>query len=441
MQCKLGIDAIAVTAQWPGSIHFNPENPGFVLYSLIIVLLLVISALISGAETGYFLLTPDEAEKLPQTPKGLRVRRQIKNPGTVMATVFVVNTLINVGIVLLTARALRNSFTSSLPGGVNLLLMVLFITSLIVVFGEILPKIIASRNPQRAIMIMASSLDLLGRIFAPANKLILGVTSIADRQLRKKTQNISVNEISHALELASDSDITEEKEILEGIVNFGNKNVSEIMCPRVDVVAIDAKSSFQAVLAVINDSGYSRIPVYTESFDQVNGILYIKDLLPHTEEDLTFAWQKLLRHPFFVPETRKVKDLLGDFQKNKIHMAVVVDEYGGSAGIVTLEDVLEEIVGDIADEFDEDESYYTKTGDGKFLFDGKILLEKFCEIMECGKDYFTEVKGEADTLAGLILEIKGDIPSQLEQIEYGIFRFTIESVTNRRIRQIKTEII
>ena len=438
----MGIDSIAVTSQLSGGIHFNPADFEFTLHLVVIILLLIISALISSAETGLFSLNTDDLKKLPHTPKLSVVRKQSENPGMVMTTVLMANTLINVGIVLLTARLLRNSFTSGLPESVNLLLMILIITSLILIFGEILPKIIASRNPLKAFLIMSTPLYLLGRILTPVNSLIVTVTSAASSQLRKKIKkHRSVNEISQALELASDSDISEEKEILEGIVNFGNKNVSEIMCPRVDVVALDAKSSFQKVLELINSSGYSRIPVFTESFDQVSGILYIKDLLPHTEEGDAFSWQKLLRPPFFVPETRKVKDLLGDFQKNKIHMAIVVDEYGGSAGIVTLEDVLEEIVGDIADEFDEDESYYTKTGEGKFLFDGKILLEKFCEIAGCPKEYFNEVKGEADTLAGLILEIKGDIPSLQEQIDYENFRFTIESVTNRRIRQIKTEIL
>lgn len=213
------------------------------------------------------------------------------------------------------------------------------------------------------------------------------------------------------------------------------------MCPRVDVVSIDITSSFTAVLDVINNSGYSRIPVYQESFDQVRGILYIKDLLPYTEKGESFQWQTLLRPPFFVPENKKVKDLLEDFQKNKIHMAIVVDEYGGSSGIVTMEDVLEEIVGDIADEFDEEETNFVILGEKEFLFDGKILLEDFYEVVGCDNDRFSEVKGEADTLAGLILELKGDIPALHEHIDFENFRFTIESVTNRRIRQVKAEIL
>jgi len=435
----LGIDSTTLRLPLPEGIHFSPAGFNLVLHSVLIIVLFVIYALISGAEAGYYTLGSGKSFVLPATRNGAKIRNQLANQGRIMATILMFQTLILVGIVLLTTKTLFSVFTSSLPIGVNLSLTVLFITFLILVFGELLPKLIASRHPLKATLIMAAPLDLFDTILSPLNRWIPRLTYFAGMRLRKKTQNMAVAEISQALELAAGSDIEEEKEILEGIVNFGNKNVSEIMCPRVDVVAIDAKSSFHTVLDTINTSGYSRIPVYNESFDQVSGILYIKDLLPFTEEDPSFAWQKLLRPPFFVPETRKIKDLLGDFQKNKIHMALVVDEYGGLAGIVTLEDVLEEIVGDIADEFDEDESYFTKTSDGKLLFDGKILLEKFCEIAGCPKDYFNEVKGEADTLAGLILEIKGDIPVLQEQIDYGNFRFTIESVTNRRIRQIKTE--
>jgi gliding motility-associated protein GldE len=289
---------------------------------------------------------------------------------------------------------------------------------------------------------MASPLLVLEKLFRPFSFLLIRSNALINEKIKKKPQkNISVDEISQALELTSDTDISDEKEILEGIVRFGNKNVSAIMCPRVDVVSIDITSSFTAVLDVINNSGYSRIPVYQESFDQVRGILYIKDLLPYTEKGESFQWQTLLRPPFFVPENKKVKDLLEDFQKNKIHMAIVVDEYGGSSGIVTMEDVLEEIVGDIADEFDEEETNFVILGEKEFLFDGKILLEDFYEVVGCDNDRFSEVKGEADTLAGLILELKGDIPALHEHIDFENFRFTIESVTNRRIRQVKAEIL
>jgi len=249
-----------------------------------------------------------------------------------------------------------------------------------------------------------------------------------------------LDEISQALELTSDHELSDEKDILEGIVKFANKSVEEIMRPRVDVVSLDIKNTFPEVLEVILESGYSRIPVYTNSFDNISGILYVKDLLPHNHKANTFKWQTLIRPPFYVPETKKINSLLEEFQKNKVHLAVVIDEYGGTAGIVTLEDILEEIVGEITDEFDEEESLFSKLSKDTFLFDGKSLLVDFYKTVECDDSVFNDIKGEADTLAGLILELKGEIPAKNEEILYKQFKFTIESVDNRRIKQIKVEI-
>jgi gliding motility-associated protein GldE len=250
-----------------------------------------------------------------------------------------------------------------------------------------------------------------------------------------------MDEISHALELTSDNELSEEKEILEGIVKFGNKSVEEILRPRVDVVSIEIKTGFTEVLGIINKSGYSRIPVYNESFDNISGILYIKDLLPHSHKGNSFKWQTLIRPPFYVPETKKINALLEEFQKTKVHFAIVVDEYGGTAGIVTLEDILEEIVGDISDEFDEEENFFTRISENTFLFDGKTLLVDFYKAVECDDSIFNDVKGDADTLAGLILELKGEIPAFHEKISCKNFHFTIEAVDKRRIKQIKVEII
>jgi gliding motility-associated protein GldE len=249
-----------------------------------------------------------------------------------------------------------------------------------------------------------------------------------------------MNEISQALELTSDNELSDEKEILEGIVKFGNKSVEEIMRPRVDVVSIEIKTGFSEVLAVINKSGYSRIPVYNRSFDNISGILYIKDLLPHSHKGDIFKWQTLIRPPFYVPETKKINSLLEEFQKTKVHLAIVVDEYGGTAGIVTLEDILEEIVGDITDEFDEEENFYSRISQNIFLFDGKTLLVDFYKVVNCDDSIFNDVKGDADTLAGLILELEGEIPALNEKISCKNFIFTIEAVDKRRIKQIKVEI-
>jgi gliding motility-associated protein GldE len=246
-----------------------------------------------------------------------------------------------------------------------------------------------------------------------------------------------MDEISQALELTSDQELSDEKDILEGIVKFGNKSVEEIMTPRVDVVSIDIKANFEEVLEIINDSGYSRIPVYIDSFDEISGLLYIKDILQHSHKNKTFKWQTLIRPPFYVPDTKKISSLLEEFQKTKVHIAIVVDEYGGTSGIVSLEDILEEIVGDIADEFDDDESFFTQLSENSYLFDAKVLLGDFYRVVNCDDTIFNEVKGDADTLAGLILEIKGEIPSFKEQVKCKTFTFTIEEVDNRRIKQIK----
>jgi gliding motility-associated protein GldE len=314
------------------------------------------------------------------------------------------------------------------------------ITFFLLLFGEILPKVYANHYALAFARLMALPLQTLEKIFRPINSILIHSSSLVNKRLHKHHKNISMDEISQALELTSDHELSDEKDILEGIVKFGNKNVEEIMKPRVDVVSLDIKTGFSQVLDVINESGYSRIPVFIESFDNISGILYIKDLLPHSHKGNVFKWQTLIRPPFYVPETKKISSLLEEFQKNKVHMAIVVDEYGGTSGIVTLEDILEEIVGDIADEFDDDEDFFTRVDEKTFLFDGKILLGDFYKIVECDDTVFNEVKGDADTLAGLILELKGEIPGPQEKLSCKQFDFTIEAVDNRRIKQIKVEI-
>jgi gliding motility-associated protein GldE len=287
---------------------------------------------------------------------------------------------------------------------------------------------------------MALPLQTLEKVFRPINAILIQSTGFVNRKMQKHRKNISIDEISQALELTSDQELSEEKDILEGIVKFGNKNVSEIMKPRVDVVAIDIKTDFDEIINIINDSGYSRIPVYIESFDNVSGILYIKDILPHYHKTKAFKWQTLIRPPFYVPDTKKISSLLEEFQKAKIHMAIVVDEYGGTSGIVTLEDILEEIVGDITDEFDEEEKFFTRLNERTFLFDGKVLLGDFYRVTNTDDSLFNDVKGDADTLAGLILELKGEIPKINEEIKCKQFVFTIKQVDNRRIKEIQVTI-
>lgn len=403
------------------------------------LLLVILSGLITASRSGLAALTPADTALLSRKKRNdNRVLLLLERKRKISAAILTAVTFLNVTIILLFVWLLPGVFHPALTGKVGFITLLLLIFAVILIFCEIIPKICGNLYPMAIVRLMALPLLLLEQITAPVIYFLFWMEGLFERRT-KPQRNISVDEISHALELTSESPIPEDKEILEGIVNFGNKSVGEIMCPRVDVVAIDIKSSFTRLLELINNSGYSRIPVYSESFDQVKGILFIKDLLPFTDNNADFKWQGLLRPPFFVPETKKVKDLLEDFQKNKVHLAVVVDEYGGSSGIVTLEDVLEEIVGEISDEFDEEEMYFTRIGEKKFLFDGKIPLADFFEVIGCRDNYFDEVKGDADTLAGLILEIKGEIPVNHEKVEFRDYRFTVESISSRRIRQVKVE--
>lgn len=425
-----------------GNIQFHPLTINLVVSLIIVVLLLICSALISGSEVAYFSLNANDKQKLKKKGKNNhRVLRNLDNPEKLLATILVANNFVNIGVVILMANITNNLVTIVNSVLLEFILQVVLITFFLLLFGEIMPKVYASHFRLQFARLMALPLLVLEKIFRPINSVLIFSTSFVNKRFQKHEKNISMDEISQALRLTSDQELSEEKDILEGIVKFGNKNVEEIMRARVDVVSLDINSGFSKVLELINDVGFSRIPVYIDSFDNINGILYIKDIIPHSHKGDAFKWQTLVRQPFYVPETKKINSLLEEFQKNKVHMAVVVDEYGGTSGIVTLEDILEEIVGDIVDEFDEEEHFFSKISDGKFMFDGKILLGDFYKIVGCDENIFDEVKGEADTLAGLILELKGEIPAIHETLKCKNFNFTIEAVDNRRIKQIKAELI
>lgn len=435
---KVPLNESAFLGTW--DIQFHPFTISLIFSLIIVFLLLLISALISGSEVAYFSLSATNKQKLKKKGRtNLRVIKNLENPEKLLATILVANNFVNIGIIILTASITKSLVTIVNAPVIEFILQVVLISFFLLLFGEIMPKVYATHFSLQFARFMAFPLEILEKIFRPVNAILINSTSFVNKRLLKHRKNISMDEISQALRLTSDQELSEEKEILEGIVKFGNKNVVEIMKPRVDVVSLDLKTGFAKVLEVIRESGFSRIPVYTDSFDNINGILYIKDILPHSHKSELFKWQSLVRPPFYVPETKKINSLLEDFQKNKVHMAIVVDEYGGSSGIVALEDILEEIVGDIVDEFDDEEDFYTKINENTFLFDGKVLLGDFYKVMECTDNIFDDVKGDADTLAGLILEIKGEIPVQHEKIACKHFNFTIESVDNRRIKQIKVE--
>lgn len=422
-------------------IEMHPLTIGIAISILIVLLLLLSSALISGSEVAYFSLSAADKQQLKKKGKtNERVLKNLESPEKLLATILVANNFVNVGIIILTAFITNNLVSFTNAPVLDFVFQVVLITFFLLLFGEIFPKVYATHFALKFAKFMALPLQTLERLFRPTNAILIYSTGFVNRRLQKHKKNISMDEISQALELTSDKELSEEKDILEGIVKFGNKDVSEIMKPRVDVVSIDIKTGFKEVIDIINNSGYSRIPVYIDSFDNVSGILYIKDILPHSHKANSFKWQTLIRPPFYVPDTKKISSLLEEFQKTKIHLAIVVDEYGGTSGIVTLEDILEEIVGDITDEFDEEENFFSKVSENEYVFDAKVLLGDFYRVINCNDTIFDDVKGDADTLAGLILEIKGEIPTLHEEIKCKQFMFTIEEVDNRRIKQIKVVI-
>ncbi|WP_319226567.1 gliding motility-associated protein GldE [Draconibacterium orientale] len=428
--------SLAAIGSW--QIQLHPISPGIIVSIIIVLFLLFTSALISGSEVAYFSLSASDKHKLRHKGKNNeRVLNNLESPEKLLATILVTNNFVNIGIVILTAFISNNLVSFVNAPTLQFVFQVVLITFFLLLFGEIFPKVYATHFALRFARFMALPLQTLEKIFRPINAILIYSTGFVNRRLQKHVKNISMDEISQALELTSDQELSDEKDILEGIVKFGNKSVEEIMTPRVDVVSIDIKANFEEVLEIINDSGYSRIPVYIDSFDEISGLLYIKDILQHSHKNKTFKWQTLIRPPFYVPDTKKISSLLEEFQKTKVHIAIVVDEYGGTSGIVSLEDILEEIVGDIADEFDDDESFFTQLSENSYLFDAKVLLGDFYRVVNCDDTIFNEVKGDADTLAGLILEIKGEIPSFKEQVKCKTFTFTIEEVDNRRIKQIK----
>ena len=419
------------------------KTPDFkiVIGFLVILVLLLGSALMSASEVAFFSLGPEDLEKLKtnKDKKSKTVLNLYGNPEKLLSTVLVANNTINIAVVLLAAFLSLRIFDFSSEPVLGFIINVVIITFVLLFFGEVMPKVYASRNHLLIALFMAYPLAMLQKLFKPVTSLLIFSSSFVKKRSGTQRSNISMDDLSDALELTSE-DFTEDEKILKGIVNFGNINVSAIMCPRIHVTAIDIKSGFDKIVPVIISSGFSRIPVYSGSFDSVKGILYAKDVLPYTNNPANFKWQALLRPPYFVPETKKINDLLKEFQTKKIHMAVVIDEYGGTSGIITLEDILEEIVGEITNESDEDELLFRKLDEKTYIFEAKILLNDFCKVVNIDEELFETVRGESETLGGLILELTGEIPQKDQVIEYGDFVFRIESADRRKIKEIRVEI-
>ena len=411
----------------------------------VLFILLLSSALISGAEVAFFSLTP--SDMLQSRNEGDQrihiVTALLERPKKLLATILVANNFINIAIVLLIS-SLSALFFGSIDGEILGIIPLRFIaevvvaTFLILLFGEILPKIYANRNRVEFSLFMAYPLHFLNKLFAPLNIPMRSVTIYLQDQLGKQKSNISVDQLSHALELASGEDTTrEEQKILEGIVTFGNTDTRQVMRPRIDIFALNEEMKFEEVVAAIVDHGYSRVPVFKEHMDQVTGVLYVKDLLPYLDRK-SFDWISLKREPYFVPENKKLDDLLKEFQDMKNHLAIVVDEYGGTSGLVTLEDIIEEIVGDISDEFDDEDLIYSKLDENNYVFEGKTSLKDFYRVLRLDDNTsFESNKGESETVAGFVLEIAGSFPKKGEKIRFEEYTFVIEALDNRRIKQIK----
>jgi len=423
------------------SIYTNQSILEILIALSVVLVLLIFSALVSGAEVAFFSLSPSELNHLRKShsKKCQLILKLLDSPEKLLATILVANNFINIAIIIISAFTTSSLFDFSNNAGLSFLIQVVVITFFLLLFGEILPKVYANRYALKFSRIMAYPLNISEKILRPVSFFLIRSTSFVQKKFAQKRKNISMDELSNALELAENS-LIEDRNILKGIVKFGSIYVREIMTSRVEVVGIEIETDFKKLIEIIIESGYSRIPVYENNLDNIKGILYIKDILPHLHKPRTFKWQTLIRPSYFVPETKKIDDLLKEFQSNKIHLAIVIDEYGGSSGIITLEDILEEIVGEITDESDEEESIYTQIDANNYIFEGKVSLNDFYKILDIDEHIFDEIKGDADTLAGLILEIKGEFPHKNEKLKFKKFEFKIVAVDTRRIKKIHVSI-
>ena len=420
-------------------VQVVPPSAGAIFAAVLAVLLLFASGFASGSEIAFFSLSPNDLNDLDadKNPADRKIELLREDSERTLATILITNNLVNVTIIMLCNYFFAQVFDFGKAYWLEFVVVTVLLTFLLLLFGEIIPKVYCGQHALSVCRAFAGTIMRLRTLFYPLASVLIRSGALAGKVVQKENHVLSVDDLEQALELTDKTELKEEQNMLEGIVRFGDETAKEVMTSRQDLVALDIVSPFPDVLKSIVENNYSRIPVYQDSIDNVRGILYIKDLLPHLSKPATFRWQSLIRPPYFVPETKKIDDLLRDFQENKVHIAIVVDEFGGTSGIVTLEDILEEIVGEINDEYDEDERTYVRVNANTYIFEGKTLLSDFYKILEIDDDVFEEVEGEADTLAGLLLELKGDFPQLHEQISYGNFRFEIAAIDGHRISKIK----
>lgn len=422
-------------------IEFHPVTIGVIIAAALAAILLFVSAFASGSEIAFFSLSPNDINELQ--PEKSAVDKKIstlrEDSERTLATILITNNFVNVTIIML-FNYVFNELITFKQTWIEFLCITVILTFLLLLFGEIMPKVYSRQNPLNFCRNHVGSLMFFRSIFWPLENILIRSGSIAEKVVQKESRQLSVDDLEQALELTDKEELKGEQSMLQGIIRFGDETAKEIMTSRQDIVDLDIKASFSEVLRCIVENNYSRIPVYQDSEDNMRGILYIKDLLPHLSKSASFRWQSLIRPPYFVPETKKIDDLLRDFQENKVHIAIVVDEFGGTSGIVTMEDILEEIVGEINDEYDEEEHQYTKLNYNTYVFEGKTLLSDFCKIINVDDDEFADVEGDADSIAGLLLELKGDFPSIHEKIDYKQYTFEVVGIEERRISRVKVVI-
>ncbi len=417
----------------------------FLLNGLVLIVLLILSGLVSGSEVAFFSLTHDQISKCKNSSnkQEQRIGQLLYNPKRLLATILIANNLINIFIVTISTFATWRIVGPQGREGLAIAILTVSITALIIFFGEIIPKVYANHNGIGFAKKTSGLIVFMDGFFRPASWFLMALTGLIEKRMEKKGYNLSVEEINQALEISVEKEAVteEEKGILKGIVNFGTLSVKQVMKSRMDITSIDIETDFHELMNQVNKTGYSRIPVFSETIDKIEGILYIKDLLPHLDNEEGFDWRTMLREAYFIPESKKIDDLFKDFQEKQVHMAVVVDEYGGTSGLITMEDVIEEIVGEINDEFDdESEISYQKVDDQTFIFEGKTSLNDFCKIIDADIAEFDEVKGESESLGGLLLELNTVLPHAGEKISFNRFLFTIVAVDMKRIKKVKVYI-
>jgi gliding motility-associated protein GldE len=420
-------------------VQFMSPDFGAIFSIVLAGILLLASGFASGSEIAFFSLSPNDLNELDEekSSSDVKIKMLRDDSERTLATILITNNLVNVTIIMLCNYFFARTVDFGNAYWLEFIVITVVLTFILLLFGEIMPKVYCGQHALAVCRTFAGTILMLSKLFRPLSAVLLKSRMGVEKMIHNENHVLSVDDLEQALELTDKEELKEEQNMLEGIVRFGDETAKEVMTSRQDVVDLDFRSTFPEVLKCIVENNYSRIPVYQDSIDNIRGILYIKDLLPHLSKPANFRWQSLIRPPYFVPETKKIDDLLRDFQENKVHIAIVVDEFGGTSGIVTLEDILEEIVGEINDEYDEDEKSYVRINGNTFIFEGKTLLSDFYKILKLDDDVFEEVEGDADSLAGLMLELKGDFPKLHEKIEYRNFKFEIVEVDGHRISKIK----